>query len=100
MPMIFKVFSFTRPPNPVAKPIEEKEEESDEYNFDNKNSERDKTKSKDTRMRKESRRKHKEDVNPTIKESSTKAFNNSVAYKRTRLNMMRNREVTLPPDAM
>ncbi|CAH1437538.1 unnamed protein product [Lactuca virosa] len=98
-PMIFEVFAFTRPPNPVTEPIEEKEEESDESHFEKKNLERDKTKAKDTRMKKEPKRKHKEDVNPTMQESSRKAFNRRVACKRLRFKMMENEVVTLPPDA-
>ncbi|CAH1442090.1 unnamed protein product [Lactuca virosa] len=74
-PMIFEVFDFTRPPDQVTEPIKEKEEESDESNFYKKSPERDKTKAKDTGLRKEPKRKHKEDVNPTMQESSRKAFN-------------------------
>ncbi|CAH1418256.1 unnamed protein product [Lactuca virosa] len=90
MPMIFEVFAFTRPPDQVTKIVEEKEEEYDEPHFKKKNSERDKTKAKDMGMRKEPKRKNKEDVNPTIQESSRKTFNRLVAYKRTRLKMTEN----------
>ncbi|CAI9302154.1 unnamed protein product [Lactuca saligna] len=65
-PMIFEVFAFTRPPDQVTKVVEEKEEEYDEPHFDKRNPERDKTKAKDMGMRKEPKRKHKEDVNPTM----------------------------------
>ncbi|CAI9281774.1 unnamed protein product [Lactuca saligna] len=80
-PMIFEVFAFTKTPDQVTKRVEEKEEEYDEPHCEKKNPERDKTKAKDTRMRKESKRKYKEYVNPTMKESSRKAFIRRVAYK-------------------
>ena len=47
-PMMFEVFAFTRPPNPITEAIEEKEVESDESHFEKKTSERDNTKAKDT----------------------------------------------------
>ncbi|CAI9263143.1 unnamed protein product [Lactuca saligna] len=80
-PMMFEVFDFTRPPNLVIEVIEEQDVESDESHFDKKNPKRNKTKSKYTRMRKEPKQKHKEDVNSTMQESSIKEFNRRVAYK-------------------
>ncbi|CAH1442094.1 unnamed protein product [Lactuca virosa] len=98
MPMIFELFLFTRLAYPVKEPIKAKEKENYEPHFDMKNLERDNTKAKDTGMKKEPKRKHNEDVNPKMLESSRKAFNKRVAYKRTRLKMMENGELTLPPE--
>ncbi|CAI9296108.1 unnamed protein product [Lactuca saligna] len=98
-PMIFEVFDFTRTPDQVTKKVKEKEEEYDGPYFDKKNPERDKTKAKDMGMWKEPKRKHKKDINQTMQESSRKAFNRCVAYKRSRLKMMDKREATLPLNA-
>ncbi|CAH1424796.1 unnamed protein product [Lactuca virosa] len=65
-PMIFEVFSFTRPPNQVTEIIEAKEEGNDESHFVKKNLERDKTKAKDTGTKKEPKRKLNQDVNPKM----------------------------------
>ncbi|CAI9280201.1 unnamed protein product [Lactuca saligna] len=56
--MIFEVFAITRPPDQTLELIEEKEEESDESNFEKKNHERDKRKDKDTWIKKEPKLKH------------------------------------------
>ncbi|CAI9287661.1 unnamed protein product [Lactuca saligna] len=87
-PMVFEVSAFTRPPDQVTKTVEEKEEEYDEPHFEKKNPERDNTKAKHVRMRKKPKLKHKDDVNPSMQETSRKAFSKWVAYKQTRLNMM------------
>ncbi|CAI9262971.1 unnamed protein product [Lactuca saligna] len=94
--MIIKVFAFIRPPDQVLKTVEEKEEESDESNFEKKNPKRDKTKAKEAGMKEKLKRKNKEGVNPTVQENSKMAFNRRVTYKQARFKIMKNEDVTLP----